>query len=85
MQAQVGENPLLNEIDGIYYPVQNVYAANGFKLNYKDIPHEVAPKIKGLLEHRIGSLNADIQAYRQFTEPDADRLPCLLLTSIRNS
>lgn len=74
MQAQIGENPLLNEIDGIYYPVQNMYAQNGFKLNYKDIPHEVHPKVKQLLEHRMGSLTAEITAYRQFTEGDAERL-----------
>jgi hypothetical protein len=74
MQAQMGENPLLNEIDGIYYPVQNVYAPNGFKLSYKDIPHEVPKNIKAVLEHRMGSLDIEINAYRQLSEGDADHL-----------
>eukprot|EP00746_Dinoflagellata_sp_MGD_P003847 gnl/MRDRNA2_/MRDRNA2_107455_c0_seq1.p1 gnl/MRDRNA2_/MRDRNA2_107455_c0~~gnl/MRDRNA2_/MRDRNA2_107455_c0_seq1.p1 ORF type:complete len:395 (+),score=126.85 gnl/MRDRNA2_/MRDRNA2_107455_c0_seq1:75-1259(+) len=74
MQAQMGENPLLNELDGIYYPVQNMYASNGFKLSYKDVPHEVPEKVKSLLEHRAGSLEIQINGYRQFTEGDAERL-----------
>merc|ERR1719387_713038 len=67
MQAQMGENPLLNELDGIYYPVQNVFAANGFKLSYKDIPHEVPDKMKKLLEHRAGTLDIEVKGYRQYS------------------
>eukprot|EP00746_Dinoflagellata_sp_MGD_P150377 gnl/MRDRNA2_/MRDRNA2_82276_c0_seq1.p1 gnl/MRDRNA2_/MRDRNA2_82276_c0~~gnl/MRDRNA2_/MRDRNA2_82276_c0_seq1.p1 ORF type:complete len:403 (-),score=105.95 gnl/MRDRNA2_/MRDRNA2_82276_c0_seq1:52-1260(-) len=74
MQAQMGENPLLNEIDGIYYPVENKYAPNGFKLSYKDIPHEAPAKVKQLLEHRAGSLEIEVSGYRQFTEGDAERV-----------
>jgi hypothetical protein len=74
MQAQLGENTLLNELDGIYYPVENKYAPNGFKLSYKDIPHEAPARVKQLLEHRAGSLEIAVTAYRQFTEGDAERV-----------
>jgi len=51
-----------------------VYASNGFKLSYRDIPHDVPQKIKGLLEHRAGSLEVEIKGYRQFSEGDAEGL-----------
>lgn len=70
----MGENPLLNDLDGVYYPIQNVYTPTGFKLNFKDIPHEVPQKVHTMLEHRTGSLNIAIEGYRMYAESDADRL-----------
>merc|ERR1719359_2463282 len=74
MQAQMGENPLMNDIDGIYYPTERKYAANGFQLSYKDIPHQVPAKVHQLLEHRAASLEIAIEGYKAMGEGDADRI-----------
>lgn len=74
MKAQLGETQFLNEIDGVFYPVQNQYAPNGFKLSYKDIPHEVPEKVMKLLDHRLETKDIQILPYRQYDTEDAARV-----------
>jgi len=75
MMAQIGENPLLNELNGIYYPIPDqVDTKTGVKMAFKTISHEVPEKIKKVLVHRSGALNMEIKGYREYSPLDGERL-----------